>query len=268
MPKPKPKTGHHQQEQRGDQHPGVGLHIGAGQHEIGQEEQEEGELDGEGDQVGKQDGDRHRQAREIDLAEQPGVADKRGGGLVQAVGKVAPDHRAGHVEEELRQAVGGQLGNLPEDHREGDGGQQGLDEVPQRAEDGLFIDGDEISAHEEEHQVAVAPQVAQLQVQPAAARLDDKVPLILFGCLCHIRIINWLIDPNFIIFNILNIRKFMHFLVHFEIIQPALVITICVYLDSQGPVWKEDVVWSLGQFTYRKTEFHLSALPALHHQNF
>ncbi len=61
------------------------------------------------------------------------------GGLVEAVGKVGPHHRAGHIEEELRQPVGGQLGDLPEDHREGDGGEQGLDEVPQRPEDGLLV---------------------------------------------------------------------------------------------------------------------------------
>ena len=69
------------------------------------------ELDQKGDQVGDQDRDRHRQAREIDLAEQVGILHKGIGGLVQAVGKVGPDHRAGHVEQELRQAVRGQAGD-------------------------------------------------------------------------------------------------------------------------------------------------------------
>ena len=87
------------------------------------------------------------------------------GGLGQAVGEIRPDHRAGHVKEELGQAVGGQVGDAAEDDREGDGGEQGLDQIPQRAEDGLLVDRDEVAAHEEHHQVAVAPQLAQAQIE-------------------------------------------------------------------------------------------------------
>jgi len=104
------------------------------------EGQEERNLDGKGDEVGDEDGDRDGHAREIDLAKQAGIADEGVAGLGQAVGKVGPDDGAGHVEEELRQTVGGQVGNAAKDHGEGDGGQQGLDEVPERAQDGLFVD--------------------------------------------------------------------------------------------------------------------------------
>ena len=78
----------------------------------------------------------------------PYIGDKDGGSLSQAVGKVRPDHRAGHVKKELGQAIGGQLGDVAENDGEGDGSEQRLDQKPQRAEDGLFIDRDEITAHE------------------------------------------------------------------------------------------------------------------------
>ncbi len=71
------QTSHHEHQQRGDQHPGVGLHVGAAQGKKCQEEQEEGKLDGEGDQVGNQDRDRHCQAREIDFAKQVGIIDRK-----------------------------------------------------------------------------------------------------------------------------------------------------------------------------------------------
>ena len=54
---------------------------------------------------------------------------------------------------------------LAEDDGEGDGGEQGLDEVPERAEDGLLVDGDEVAAHKEQDQVAVLPQFAQAQIK-------------------------------------------------------------------------------------------------------
>ncbi len=73
------------------------------------------------------------------------------GSLGETVREVRPDDGAGHIEEELRQSVRGELGDVAEDDREGDGGEEGLDEVPERSEDGLFVDGDEIAADEEHH---------------------------------------------------------------------------------------------------------------------
>ncbi len=135
----------------------LGCTARAAQDEVGQEDQEQAELDAEGDQVGDQDGDRYGQAREVDFAEQAGVADEGLRGFVQAVGEVGPDDGAGEVEQEGRQVVGGQAGDVAEDYGEDQGGEQGLDQVPQGAQDGLLVDGDEVAAHEEQHQVAVAP---------------------------------------------------------------------------------------------------------------
>ncbi len=175
------EASHHHQQHGGDQDPGVGLHWRSAQHEVGQEEQEEQELDAEGDQVRDQDGEGDSQAREVDLAEQPGVADEGVGGLVEAIGKIAPDDGAREVEQEGRQVVGGQAGDVAEDDGEDQGGQDGLDQVPERSQDGLFVDGDEVAPHEEQHQVTVAPQLVQAQVPPGALRADDHVPVLVGG---------------------------------------------------------------------------------------
>ena len=68
---------------------------------------------------------------------------------------------------------------LAEDDGEGDGGEEGLDEVPEGAEDGLLVDGDEVSADEEEDEVAVFPEFAETQVEELALGPDDEVPLFL-----------------------------------------------------------------------------------------
>ena len=73
------------------------------------------------------------------------------GRLIETVREVSPDDGAGHIEEELRQSVRGELGDVAEDDGEGDGGEERLDEIPERSEDGLFVDGDEVAADEEQH---------------------------------------------------------------------------------------------------------------------
>ena len=139
-PESEPHARHQEQQQGGEQYPQVGLDLGASQPEIDHKSQEEQELDNKGDQAGDDDADWDCQAREVDLAEQAGVAHKGEGGLVQAVGEIGPDHDAGQVEQEGRQPVGRQACQAPEDDCEDQGGQQWLDQVPERAQDGLLVD--------------------------------------------------------------------------------------------------------------------------------
>jgi len=160
------QAGHQEDQQGQGECPGGEGDVGAAEEEIQVESQEEYKLYGEGNQVGDDGGDGHHQAREVDLAEQPGVGDEGVGGAGQAVGEVAPQDVAGHVEQELGQAVGGELGDIAEDDGEDDGGEQRLDQEPQRPEDGLLITGDKVTPHEEGDQVAVAPDVRKLQVVP------------------------------------------------------------------------------------------------------
>ncbi|GEM_PF-3267659 len=145
--KSEPEAGHHEDEYWRDQDPPVWVQASACKGEESHEGQEEGELDGKGDQVGEQDRDRDSQAWEVDLAEELGVVDEGVGGLGETVREVSPDDGAGHVEEELRQSVRGELGDIAEDDGEGDSGEEGLDEIPEWSEDGLFVDGDEVASY-------------------------------------------------------------------------------------------------------------------------
>jgi len=98
------------------------------------------------------------------------------GSFGETVREVGPDDGAGHVEEELRQSVRGELGNVAEDDGEGDCREERLDEVPERSEDSLFVDGDEVTANEEEDEVTIAVEVAEVKVEESAFWFDDEVP--------------------------------------------------------------------------------------------
>ena len=95
------------------------------------------------------------------------------GGAVQAVRKISPDDVAGEVEKHLREAVGGKLSDVAEDDGEHDRRQQWLDDEPERAEDGLLVLRHKIPPDEERDQIAVAPKVLQMQVEPFGPGLDD-----------------------------------------------------------------------------------------------
>lgn len=91
-------------------------------------------------------------------------------------GEVGPEEVAGHVEEERGRAVGGDPGDLAENDGEDNGGEQRCDEVPGRAKDGLLVLGDEIAAHKQDDEVAVAPEFPEPKVEEAAVGLDDERP--------------------------------------------------------------------------------------------
>jgi len=55
---------------------------------------EQRKLDGKGDQVGDDDGNRRHQAGEVDLAEEVGIGDKGLRGAGEAVGEVVPEDGA------------------------------------------------------------------------------------------------------------------------------------------------------------------------------
>lgn len=118
----KAEAGHEEDQEGKGQGPSRKRNGGTAQVEVEQEGEEEEELDAEGDEVGDDDGDGGDEAWEVDLAEEVGVADEGGGGVVEAAGEVAPEDGAGHVEEELREAVGGEFGDVAEDDGEYDGG--------------------------------------------------------------------------------------------------------------------------------------------------
>lgn len=143
-----PQRGHDEHQHGGEEHAGVGMDWRAMHVIPAHEAQKQCELDGEFDDVGQDHGNGDGQAREIDFAKDAGVVDEGAGGAGDALGEIIPAGDAGHVEQHGWQAIRGQLGNTAKDEGEQQGGEQRLDDMPQRAEDGLLVLGHKIAPDE------------------------------------------------------------------------------------------------------------------------
>lgn len=86
--------------------------------------------------------------------------------MSQGGGKEAPNGSTAHIEEELRDAVGGDPGNTAEDDGIDKGGQKRLKEDPRRTEDGLLVDQDEAALGKKADQIAITPDFLKVQIQP------------------------------------------------------------------------------------------------------
>lgn len=155
-----------------------------------QEIREEGhkgdELDAGGYQVAEYPAYRHRQAREVHLAEQPGVAGKHVGRVVEAGGKVSPQHGTAVIEQQARYAVRAYLGKLAEHEVVHDRRHEGVHDKPQGPQYGLLVHGAEVALDEQPDQVPVTHQLAQVQVQYLVLGLYDQVPaLFVLGRVAH-----------------------------------------------------------------------------------
>mgnify|MGYP000849560993 CR=1 FL=1 len=93
-----------------------------------------------------------------------------------------PHNGPGHVKEHLRKTICGQFGDLTKDDGVDQGGEERLDDEPERTQNGLLVARDEISPDEEDDQVAIVPDVAQLQIPPFFAWCDNEIPGIIFSC--------------------------------------------------------------------------------------
>src|SRR5207245_4601721 len=87
------------------------------------------------------------------------------------------------IKEQRRHTVRGKLSHLPKDDSEDERGEKRLEDVPERAQNRLFVLSDEIAPHEHRHEVAIAPQVSEMQIEPPDLRPDDQVPLFSGRCM-------------------------------------------------------------------------------------
>lgn len=158
------------------------MNLSPGEKKIEPKGQEENKLDRQGDQIGNDNGNGCDQAGKVDLAKKVGIGNKSVGCTGEAVGKVVPENRAGHIKQDLGEAIGGKAGNLAKDHCEHQGVHDGLDDQPQGTQNGLLITGDKISFNKERDQIAVVPDITELQVPPLLAGGDDQIPLLILIC--------------------------------------------------------------------------------------
>ncbi len=128
---------------------------------------QQAEGDGEIHQPGGHAGERHHQAREVHLGNQVAVGHQALAGLGQGVGEQPPGQQRRQGEDRVGHAAGRQLQEVAEDQAEQPHGEQGLQDRPGGPQGGLLVAHLDIAPGEEVEQLAVAPQVAQLQREPA-----------------------------------------------------------------------------------------------------
>ena len=83
----------------------------------------------------------------IDLAENFPISYKCITGQRQTCGKVTPNYCSGHIEKERGYAIGRNFSQPAEDDGENERINQGLDNVPQRSQNSLLVEGDKITLH-------------------------------------------------------------------------------------------------------------------------
>ena len=171
----------HQDEQRRErERPGDG-YLRSAEIEYKKQDQEQPGLDEEAQQVGNHGGDGHDEPGKIDFPEHVLIRDEGVGGLLEAVGEIEPADIAGHVEKDLRDAVRAHLGDTAKDEHIHQYGKNRLNQIPQRPEDGLLVLDDDVAPHEEPDQVAVAPDLPQVDLPQLLLRSDPQGPG-LIGC--------------------------------------------------------------------------------------
>ncbi len=75
----------------------------------------------------------------VNFSEERRVANKRGGRAADAIRKVRPAGDTRHIKEERRHTVRGKLSHLPKDDSEDERGEKRLEDVPERAQNRLFV---------------------------------------------------------------------------------------------------------------------------------
>src|SRR5689334_14036945 len=114
----------------------------------------------------------------VNFPEERCVANKRCGRAAHAIRKVRPAGDTRHIKEQRWHFVRGKLGHLPKDDSEDERSEKRLEDVPERAQNRLFVLRDEIAPHEHRREVAIAPQISEVQIEPPDLRPDDQVPLL------------------------------------------------------------------------------------------
>lgn len=104
------------------------------------------------------------QTRKIDFTEDVGISCEDvtadGEGLIEIV----PKQDASHVEERLWGSIGADAGEATEHKHVHDGGEDRLDDIPQWAEDGLLVLGDDIALDVHDVEVTIAPETFDIDV--------------------------------------------------------------------------------------------------------
>ena len=145
--------------------------------------EEEQHLDEQPDQIARDGGKRNNEPREVNLPEDMGVGAEGRARLVQAVGEILPEADAGEVEEGLGEAIRRDARDAAEDDHVHDRRENRLDEEPERAQDRLLVDRDDVAPDEHREEVAVAPELLEVDLEQTLLGPDDERPGFFGFCL-------------------------------------------------------------------------------------
>ena len=91
--------------------------------------------------------------------------------------EIVPKRDTSHIEEGLGSAISGDAGQATKNEHIHDGGKDWLDEIPQRAQDGLLINGDDITLDIHAVKIAITPNTLEVNVKKASFGLDFNGPI-------------------------------------------------------------------------------------------
>lgn len=138
----------------------------------GHDGDEEGEVDEHVDEADGERRDGDDEAREVDFADQVGVADDAGAGGFEGRGEELPGEEAAEDDDGVGGTLAGELGEASEDDGEDEGGDHGAQRAPQNAEYGLLVAYGEVAPGEDEDEFAVLPKVAPILTESGAGFYD------------------------------------------------------------------------------------------------
>ena len=141
----------------------------------GHQPEQHDEGDAEVDQPREHGRDGDDEAREVDLGEQVGVAHEAQSRSVTGAGEEVPGQQAAEAEDRVRARRRAGLlipQRLVEDDREDDHREERLQHGPGDAQHRLLVADEDVAPGEEVEQLAVLPELAQLERRPAALALD------------------------------------------------------------------------------------------------
>ena len=116
---------------------------------------------------------RQQHAREVHPGHERNVRDDAPARRRQRGREVRPEQESGIDEDRVLLALGGEVRELPEDEREHDHRQERLQDRPRDADERLLVANLYVAPHEAAEQLAVVPQLAQVEARPARGRPDD-----------------------------------------------------------------------------------------------
>jgi hypothetical protein len=122
---------------------------------------------------------------ETDFAEEVRIVDEGRAAGGDVLREIIPAEQTAEIEEQPRNAVGRNAGDAAEDDDVDGGGDDRLEQMPERAEDGLLVAGNEIALDEQIEQVAVFPEFAPTKIEPSVGRLDDDLVFLRGSYFCH-----------------------------------------------------------------------------------